>query len=103
MPGNDFEKQVQLKMDELKFVPSDTVWPAVEKKITDRKKRRRLFIWLPVLGLFLSGAAWFFIAGTGNTTAKNRIATKPAIAFSKENKTEIYAKKKFGQTRCMEP
>jgi|GEM_PF-904004 len=88
MPGNDFEKQVQLKMDELKFVPSDTVWPAVEKKITDRKKRRRLFIWLPVLGLFLSGAAWFFIAGTGNTTAKNRIATKPAIAFSKENKTE---------------
>jgi len=87
MPGNDFEKQVQLKMDELKFVPSDTVWPAVEKKITDRKKRRRLFIWLPVLGLFLSGAAWFFMAG-GNTTAKNRVAAKPAIAFSKENKAE---------------
>ena len=31
MPGNEFEKQVQQKMNELHFVPSDAVWQEVEK------------------------------------------------------------------------
>ena len=86
MPGNDFEKQVQQKMDELKFVPSDNVWPAVQKEIADRKKRRPLLIWLLIGGLFLGGAASFYIAGTGNKDAKELITGKPVVAFPKENK-----------------
>ena len=43
MPENDFEKQVQQKMDELQFVPSDAVWHEVEKQIDGRKKRRLYF------------------------------------------------------------
>jgi len=86
MPGNDFEKQVQQKMDELKFVPSDNVWPAVQKEIAERKKRRPLLIWLLIAGLFLSGAAWFYITGTGNREAKELLTDKPVVAFPKENK-----------------
>jgi len=70
MPGNDFEKQVQKKMDELQFVPSPAVWHEVEKQIAPEKKRR-LLVWLPLLGLLLGGAAWMFYAGTGSGEKKN--------------------------------
>ncbi len=66
MPVNDFEKQVQQKMDELQFAPSDAVWHEVEKQITPRK-RRRLFIWLPLLVLLLGGAALLYNTGKKDT------------------------------------
>jgi hypothetical protein len=48
---NEFEKQVQQKMEELKLVPSEPVWQRVEMQIQKKKDRRRLILWilLPVL------------------------------------------------------
>src|SRR5829696_8237083 len=52
---NSFEKQVQEKMDELQFVPTEPVWQNIEKQIRTKKDRRRLLLWLPFLFLFLGG------------------------------------------------
>ena len=59
---NSFEKQVQEKMDELQFVPTEPVWQNIEKQIRTKKDRRRLILWLPFLFLLLGGGAWWFTA-----------------------------------------
>src|SRR6478672_5620829 len=55
---NEFEKQVQQKMDELKLVPSEPVWQKVEMQIRKKKDRRRLIFWIPFLGLMLGAGLW---------------------------------------------
>ena len=75
MPGNEFEKQVQQKMDELKFVPSAAVWQEVEKQIKERKKRRLPFLWLLLLGVLLGGATWLYtVKNTGEPSDKQSSA-----------------------------
>ena len=71
---NNFEKGVREKMDELKFEPSEPVWQNIEKQIRNKKDRRRLIFWIPLLILLLSGGVWL-IYNTGNdpvaATTKN--------------------------------
>lgn len=62
---NNFEKGVREKMDELKFEPSEPVWQNIEKQIRNKKDRRRLIFWIPLLILLLSGGVWL-IYNTGN-------------------------------------
>ncbi len=77
MPGNDFEKQVQQKMEELNFTPSEAVWAAVEKQVGKKKDRRRLLLILLPLVMLLGGAVWFFgsdkkqVSGEINNTIAN--------------------------------
>jgi Outer membrane protein beta-barrel domain len=74
MPENNFEKQVQQKMNELHFVPSAVVWQEVEKQISERKRRRVLFIWLPFLVLMLGGAFFLYYSNTGKQINKKDFA-----------------------------
>ena len=83
MPENEFEKQVQQKMDELQFVPSDAVWPEVERQITERKKRRGLIFWLPLGVLLLGGTAWMYFSGSENNVITKQAADK-TIANTQE-------------------
>ncbi len=46
MHENEFEKQVQKKMEELQFAPSDAVWQKVDKEINRKENRRRTLFWL---------------------------------------------------------
>ena len=55
MPENEFEKKVQQRMEELRFIPSDEVWKEVEYCIRKEKKKRRFIFWLPLLFLLLGG------------------------------------------------
>jgi hypothetical protein len=55
MQANEFEKQVQQKMDELSFTPSAPVWQNVEKEIRRKKQKRRMLLWLPIFALLLTG------------------------------------------------
>ncbi|HSC36389.1 MAG TPA: hypothetical protein VLD19_00910, partial [Chitinophagaceae bacterium] len=55
MSTHDFEKQVQQKMDELRFDPSEAVWAEVEKQIRERK-RRRLLVWWWTLPFLVAGS-----------------------------------------------
>jgi len=53
-----FEKEVQRKMEELEFSPSEAVWTNIEREVGRDKKRRRVpFFWLFLApALLLSGA-----------------------------------------------
>jgi hypothetical protein len=72
MPVNDFEKQVQQKMDELQLRPSGEVWTEVEKRIRKEKQRRRFVLWFFLTGLLLlGGTAWWLADHTGNSTSRS--------------------------------
>ena len=55
MQENEFEKQVQQKMGELKLVPSDAVWQKIEPQIKKEKRRRWILLVLPLLVAALYG------------------------------------------------
>jgi hypothetical protein len=69
---NEFEKQVQQKMEELKLVPSEPVWQKVEMQIRKKKDRRRLIFWIPLLALLLGGGLWIGIDQYSNNVSYNR-------------------------------
>lgn len=77
MPANEFEKNVQQKMDELRLHPSAEVWEQVEASIREKKKRRRILFWFFLLGLILSGGILYFVFTNGD---------KEKIAVNDENK-----------------
>jgi len=57
MQANEFEKKVQLLMDEFRISPSTAVWPEVERRIQEKKRKRRVlfFIVFSSIGLALAG------------------------------------------------
>ena len=81
MQENDFEKNVQHRMDELQLYPSAEVWPEVERRIRKEKKRRFIF-WWPLFFLLVGGGIAAGILFTnkkekaGEITAKNNTAKK---------------------------
>jgi cytoskeletal protein RodZ len=68
---NEFEKQVQQKMEELRLVPSDPVWEKVEMQIRKKKDRRAVIFWIPLLALVAVGL-WFGIENYSNQTSSNQ-------------------------------
>ncbi|GAA4324157.1 hypothetical protein [Flaviaesturariibacter amylovorans] len=63
MQENNFEKQVQQKMGELRFEPTTPVWAAVEARIRKKKERRRLLFWMFFGVLLLGGAGAWLLQG----------------------------------------
>lgn len=64
MEQNNFEKNVQQKLDELKIPPSDAVWENVEKRIGKKHKDRKvIFILIFLLLFILSAGYWLFNSG----------------------------------------
>lgn len=61
MPVNEFEKQVQQKLEELQLQPSGEVWEEVEKRIQKEKKRRRVIFWWLFPLLLLGGGAALYV------------------------------------------
>lgn len=74
MPVNDFEKQVQQKMDELQLRPSGEVWTEVEKRIRREKQRRRFVLWFFISGILLLGGTAWWMTSTGNRQKPEQIA-----------------------------
>lgn len=104
MPENEFEKQVQQKMDELQFAPSAVVWAEVEKQIPRRKKRRLLLIWFPFLLLMLGGLAWMYRSGFVTKNGNEITAPKDVSAVVLKNnkqKTGIPVKENKKNARLM--
>jgi hypothetical protein len=85
MHENEFEKQVQKKMEELHFVPSDAVWKKVDKEINKDEKRRRPVFWLLLFaGLMLAGGGYYFIAAKKNADIASNTSGKKL--HTRENK-----------------
>lgn len=59
----EFEKQVQQKMEELKFVPSEPVWLKVHARIKSEKERRRFFFILFFISVATAGILWWKSGG----------------------------------------
>ena len=75
MPVNDFEKQVQHRLEELQLRPTPAVWTEVEKQIHKDKKRRRVIIFWWLLPVLLTGGAITYYLSTNNKSTSNEILT----------------------------
>lgn len=84
MPENEFEKQVQQRLDSLQLRPSGEVWDEVERRIRRERKRRLILIWFAFAFLLLTGAtSWYFYSSSKNIEQKigrMSAAEKPAAS-----------------------
>ena len=74
MEQNNFEKQVQQKMEKLNLSPSESSWNNIEKEIAQIRDRKRLIfllsIFIPLV--VFTGFYWFYNSGkTNNYENKN--------------------------------
>ncbi len=89
MPGHEFEKNVQQRLDELKLRPSEPVWKNVEKNIRQEKRRRRAILWLPILLLFLGTSGYFLISKNGSVSGEMAVKNKPTKEKSNSSTSSI--------------
>jgi Na+-translocating ferredoxin:NAD+ oxidoreductase RnfG subunit len=73
---NEFEKQVQQKMEELRLVPSEPVWQKVEMQIQKKKDRRRMILWIPLF-LLIGAGLWIGVNEFTNTATVHHSDNKP--------------------------
>ncbi|MFT3843945.1 MAG: outer membrane beta-barrel protein [Lacibacter sp.] len=85
MHNNEFEKKVELRLEELSFSPSHVVWDKVELQLKQQKRRRRFFFWwLPLAVLCTGTAGWFaYTVYTSNSKPENK-----AVAYEQLQNTE---------------
>src|SRR3954468_20665378 len=89
---NEFEKQVQKKMEELDLVPSAPVWEKIEEQIRRKTDRRMVSLWVPLLFLLLGGGVWMLYDNQQSNGPRQNHQT--AITNSNESK-QIENKKQF--------
>jgi hypothetical protein len=83
-----FEKAVQDKMEQLEFIPSDSVWENIEIAVAPRRRRRAVpvFFWFLLAGLMLAGAGTaIYLRQDTHSVAKNVSGSVPATATAGEN------------------
>ena len=81
-----FEKAVQDKMEQLEFIPSDSVWENIEIAVAPHRRRRAVpvFFWFLLAGLLLTGAgAAIYLRTDSHPVAKN--ASVPVGANTEKN------------------
>lgn len=74
-----FEKEVQQKLQELSFSPSEAVWSNIERAVNGEKKRRVPIFWLFLLpALTLSGIGVIYFSTRTGTVQKDIVKTSAA-------------------------
>lgn len=89
MPENEFEKQVQQKMDEFRLRPSVPVWEKIKDDLNERKRRRFFFMISLLAAASLFGWMSYHYFFTNNINKIKGNKTETAI---KENTTIQSAK-----------
>jgi len=81
MQANEFEKKVQQTMDGFRLRPSDDVWQNVERRIRERKRKRRIifFILFSLIGLALAGYGIYDFSDNQMTSQKENITSGKII------------------------
>ena len=92
MPANEFEKQVQDIMQELKLPPSPPVWENIEEQIRKKKDRRRIIFWIMFLFLILSGGLWLTI-GTNRSENNQKAKLQQKEEIKTGATTDLSSKK----------
>ena len=86
MSDQEFEKQVQQKMEELRLRPSDTVWMEVEKNIRQDKRRRGFFwLWTPLLFICLSTSGFILYHYVYSSNQTNKLAQTVPVSSANTN------------------
>lgn len=92
MEQNNFEKDIQQRLDDLKIPPSDSVWTNVEKRIPKKGKERRMIFILSFLLLFIAaGGYWLLNSENKNQQQDQKISkverteTAPSIKKSDDS------------------
>lgn len=86
MSDHDFEKQVQVRLEQLKLRPSEAVWTEVEKNIRRDKRRRRMIVWLPILLLMLGAGGYFAITETSRSAEQGLVKqSTPSSSSATQN------------------
>ena len=76
MAANEFEKNVRKEMDEFKLHPSEEVWPKIEERIREKKRKRRIifFILFSSIALMLGGYGIYNFSGNKTRSeAQNKL------------------------------
>lgn len=94
MHDSEFEKQVQQKMQELKFAPGADVWARVEADIQKKKRRRPVVFWFLLAGLMIGGSLIYY-TGMLNSSKQSIHAEKT----STEKKNETVVTKEAAETQ----
>jgi hypothetical protein len=81
MPANEFEKQVQKQLEQLRLEPSASVWENVEKEIREKKRRRIIFFFILPLALWLLGFSFYQFLYKGKKT----VTVQQPVPANKEN------------------
>lgn len=100
MPVNDFERDIQNRLEELKLRPSAEVWQRVAADIR-KKKRRRVLAFFLFFFLLLTGgyAGMQFFSGTGKGTGNNILTQSPSVnQTEKRSNTAISTQKDLTTT-----
>ena len=79
MQERNFEKQVQQKMEELSFVPSEPVWQKVQDQIRKKRERRKFLFWL-LPCLLLTGGLYFWTSHSGIENKTISSLSTPAVS-----------------------
>lgn len=69
MPENEFEKQVQERMEELRLRPDAAVWENIEAELKGKKRRRALVYIFLFAGLLLLGYGGYYLSSGYNKPA----------------------------------
>ncbi|HXB43432.1 MAG TPA: outer membrane beta-barrel protein [Puia sp.] len=100
MHENKFENQVQEKMQELQFAPSDLVWENVDKQINKEKKRRWPLIWaLFLLGFALLSGGYFYFANNKPSASIARVQKQKEIESQEAEQPLAKDKKEIEQNK----
>jgi hypothetical protein len=76
MEQNNFEKNIQQKLDELKMNPSDFAWTNIEKRIGKKHKDRKVIFILFFLILFLLSGGYWLLNFSKNNQLRNQLVNK---------------------------
>lgn len=88
MPANEFEKQVQKKLEEFQLEPSISVWEKVKEEVRKKKRRRIVFFFILPAALALLGYSIYHYITPGRET---ELAQQQA-SVKKENRSGAISK-----------
>ncbi len=83
--ANQFEKDMHEKMEELRISPSASVWENVDKRLKTARRKKR-FIWIGLLCLFLV-SAWIIFYSPSKTDRHQAVESRKIIDSTTGSRT----------------
>jgi hypothetical protein len=93
MEQNNFEKQVQRKMEELKIHPSESAWDNIEKEIAQHSDRRKIIFVLSIFISLVVFTTFYWIYQSGKTDISKPKTQSAAIVKNKNKKGDLPVEK----------